>query len=807
MANTGSLTVTSGSKKKGVFTLSFTQSKNIATNKSTISFTFKMKTTSITAWLDYGSLLSYKIKIGGTSYSGNLPDYHGGYYSGSYSESGGYKPINSEVTIKTGTIEISHNSSGAANLYLEIDVDDNSGVNYTCGGAEGSKTVALDAIARASSISFTPASVMVEDTVSINITKASSNFTHDLHWQLTKDLIPADGSSRTSAGWIKIVDSNNLKNKTTFDWKIPIGCYGLFVTSDINETVKIKIRCRTFSGTTLIGYQDKELTLKLNKLKCAPELVGYKIDQSNILGTLSREGTDVTIVDLTGGYLKITPTYKYPDDYSKYRRYYGNSTTLRNLRGDIVGEQVSVTQIKTFNFKDKIFQIETSATLKDLELYQKPKITLSEASYTFEEIIENSSSDPESTSASQTQEVSNTPQTIETESGEEDDVAIPGEDNSEKVEIPTEGNTTITSGFKIKDLKFNINYNYLPFIKESKTNKFLYACYCGVSNPEELEDSRFSNPALINIENGKGTINIQIPNNTVVLTSMQQVFYIGIRFQDEKTFGKEFELTDGKYSFSSLADTKSQVYKIKPVFDWSSNDFKFNVPVEIELGQTTGEAWYDINNGVGGGLNMNNSDITKVNSIYFNDDSDATLEGLCFPRKKKEGENYTYLDCLKVYNGQLQMIPYYNPSDITKKEPSNIYYPAYRNGDSIHFNNNTVQWSGLITGGSTMIYVTIPLNRPVVAKKATLSGYIECRGVSGYVRTDTSNAYIDLSKTTVNFVSSNPSGISFSITFSNKFKTSSNSNYQNNSPIVIEPYGNTSIGASVKGVDIKFTNS
>ena len=807
MANTGSLTVTSGSKKKGVFTLSFTQSKNIATNKSTISFTFKMKTTSITAWLDYGSLLSYKIKIGGTSYSGNLPDYHGGYYSGSYSESGGYKPINSEVTIKTGTIEISHNSNGAANLYLEIDVTDSSGVNYTCGSAEGSKTVALDAIARASSINFAPTSVMVEDTVSINITKASSNFTHDLHWQLTKDLIPADGSKKTSAGWIEIVSSANLKNQTKFDWKIPIGCYGLFVTDNINETVQITIRCRTFSGTTLIGYQDKNLTLKLNKLKCAPELVSYSIDQSNILGEITRGDSKITIVDLVNGELKITPTYKYPNNYSKYRRYYKNSSTMINLTGNIVGDQVSVTQIKTFNFEDKLFKIETSASLKDLELYQKPKTTLSEVSYTFEEIIENSSGDSESTSTSQTQEASNTPQTVETESGEEDDVAIPGEDNSEKVEIPTEGNTTITSGFKIKELKFNINYNYLPFTKGSKTNKFLYACYCGASNPKELENSRFSNPALINIENGKGTISIQIPDNTVVLTSMQQVFYIGIRFQDEKTFGKEFEKKEEKYYFSDSAETKSQVYKIKPVFDWSSNDFKFNVPVEIELGQNSGEAWYDIVNDVGGGLNMNNSDITKVNSIYFNDDSDATVEGLCFPRKKKEGESYTYLDCLKVYNGQLQMIPYYNPSDTTKTEPSNIYYPAYRNKDSIHFNNNTVQWTGLITGGSTMIYLTIPLNRPVVAKKATLSGYIECRGVSGYVRTETSTAYIDLSKTTVNFVSSNPSGISFSITFSNKFKTSSGSNYQNNSPIVIEPYGNTSINEKIKGVDITFTNS
>jgi hypothetical protein len=76
-----------------------------------------------------------------------------------------------------------------------------------------------------------------------------------------------------------------------------------------------------------------------------------------------------------------------------------------------------------------------------------------------------------------------------------------------------------------------------------------------------------------------------------------------------------------------LNTIESSVYTAKsvPVFDWSKDDFRFNVPISLpksHILETYGE----------GGINLNNSDITGANAIYFSDAGNSIKEGIMFPR-------------------------------------------------------------------------------------------------------------------------------------------------------------------------------
>ena len=98
----------------------------------------------------------------------------------------------------------------------------------------------------------------------------------------------------------------------------------------------------------------------------------------------------------------------------------------------------------------------------------------------------------------------------------------------------------------------------------------------------------------------------------------------------------------------STGGINSSVVNVKstPVFDWGAEDFKFNVPVNM-AGSLYGS------NGRAGALNMNNSDITGCNSIYFADESGNATEGIHFYR---DGTN---TDSLWAKGGNLYFTPNY----------------------------------------------------------------------------------------------------------------------------------------------------
>ena len=268
----------------------------------------------------------------------------------------------------------------------------------------------------------------------------------------------------------------------------------------------------------------------------------------------------------------------------------------------------------------------------------------------------------------------------------------------------------------------------------------------------------------------------------IIIDSVSTSFYLITSYKDNKTDSGELS---------------KKTYKIQPLFDWNSEDFQFNIPVIFPE-----NAAYDLSTKKGGSLNMNNGDIIKANRIVFADYAQSNAsEGMVFPRSS--GNNY---DCLRVYNGELRILPNYDGGGTYPTEQ--IYYPYkpyYSAGDSIKFSNNYVQWIGHLTDGSKELHFTIPLDKPVEAKKATITGHLECRGTSGYLYMG-SSGYINLSASglTISSAYFTATGVHFVIEHSSYYQTSSGAQYPNNHPLSIEPLGDKDISAA--GITLTFSD-
>lgn len=273
-------------------------------------------------------------------------------------------------------------------------------------------------------------------------------------------------------------------------------------------------------------------------------------------------------------------------------------------------------------------------------------------------------------------------------------------------------------------------------------------------------------------------INQTIEFSNLNLDSIATPFYLKVSYKDEKT---------------AQTDTTKN-YKIQPLFDWDDNNFQFNIPVYINKSLIMPkDNAYSLANKTGGSLNMNNGDIFKANRVVFADYANGDVsEGLIFPRE----DNSNKFDCLRVRNRNIRVLPNYDGGTTIPAE--DIYYPGHNGGDSVTFSNNSAQWAGHITGGSKLIYFTIPFNRPIITStdKISISGQVVIRTIQGYgfvKEQGTTNAEINLtgSGVTTTVASRSGSGISVLIKATNPFQTSSGGELSNNRPLTIETAGLT----------------
>jgi hypothetical protein len=135
----------------------------------------------------------------------------------------------------------------------------------------------------------------------------------------------------------------------------------------------------------------------------------------------------------------------------------------------------------------------------------------------------------------------------------------------------TEGNEVITSTtYKITEFNCNVLLsNYLPYLmSDNQINKIHYRYGIYVSDQDlgfsDIYDAKIDNNSFLVLENSKLDEDISI-----TLDKLTTPFNAIIKFWDDKS-------TEDK-----AIEIKKTII-MQPIFDWSENDFQFNVPVKVE---------------------------------------------------------------------------------------------------------------------------------------------------------------------------------------------------------------------------------
>ncbi|MFR7589859.1 MAG: DUF859 family phage minor structural protein [Longibaculum sp.] len=217
-----SITIGSTSGSRPYCTLSVTQSsQSIADNTSTISYSLVLHRPSA---ISSSVSKSWSCTINGVAHSG----------SGTIGGSG-------NKTLLSGTQTISHNADGTKS----ISFSGSCGLEITWSGSwigtiSGSGSMTLSTIPRASSVSMSASSAYPNGSITANISRASSSFTHTLTYS-------CGGSSGTIATGVA----------SSYTWTIPAS----FISQSSNANQTCTITCYTYNGGSHIGTKSTTFTV------------------------------------------------------------------------------------------------------------------------------------------------------------------------------------------------------------------------------------------------------------------------------------------------------------------------------------------------------------------------------------------------------------------------------------------------------------------------------------------------------------------------------------------------------------------
>ena len=196
-------------------------SYDVAKNTSTINWEAGLITSNGVYWL------SNAVKINSVYINGSLV-----LSNQTYSNISG----NGTHKLASGSITINHNADGNKSFGISI-----SGWLYDTGSPYGEGAFELPTIPRASSVSG--GSGNIGSATTINISRASSSFTHTLEYSFGS----LTGTIATGVG-------------TSYNWTIPTSFYAQIPNSNSGTGT---ITCKTYSGSTLIGTSTVSFTAKV----------------------------------------------------------------------------------------------------------------------------------------------------------------------------------------------------------------------------------------------------------------------------------------------------------------------------------------------------------------------------------------------------------------------------------------------------------------------------------------------------------------------------------------------------------------
>lgn len=286
-------TISLGTSKKIEGRITWESTPNNTANTSQVKATLQVRRVDT-----YTTLGTWKgaLNVGGTSES--------------YSYYGG---VSGWVTVKTLTVTKTHSADGTGTCYISGSITAPTETSQEGAKVSGSKTVTLDTIPRASSISASNADIGKATTISIS--RHSDKFTHTLKYSF-------EGLTGT------------IVSKTTsvsYRWTVPTSFYAKIPNA---KSGVCTITCETYSGNTLVGTKTDAIIVTAALSDCRPTLDPVIEDSNNVT------------VALTGDSKKLIRYYSTAHTVSNAES--RNSATLKSQK-TTNGNKTIATEIGAFN--------------------------------------------------------------------------------------------------------------------------------------------------------------------------------------------------------------------------------------------------------------------------------------------------------------------------------------------------------------------------------------------------------------------------------------------------------------------------
>ena len=230
-------------------TISWSSTPNTAGNYSDVTVTLYYKKSSASTASTYGTL-SYTLTINGEATSG--------------SKVVTLAPNNTNVTIVTATVRVTHNSNGAKSITISA-TGGIPGTSFT--STSCSSTVALDVIVRASTPTVSSSSVALGSTVTISTNRANATLTHRLTYMVSGQSSAMQIATGVEAG---------------YNWTPPASLASAITSG---KSAACTITCYTYADGSLIGSNTVSITLRVpNTSAYTPGLSVSATNTNNTLG-------------------------------------------------------------------------------------------------------------------------------------------------------------------------------------------------------------------------------------------------------------------------------------------------------------------------------------------------------------------------------------------------------------------------------------------------------------------------------------------------------------------------------------------
>lgn len=186
-----------------------------------------------------------------------------------------------KILLGSITTNIPHEADGTKTITATLSWDSD---HSLVGTITASKSQALTTIPRASKITAVDANI--ESATTININRASSNFTHTITYAF-------EGLSGTIA---------TKTSDTSVGFQIPASFYAKIPNS---KTGTVTLTCTTYNGDTVIGTSTTTFTVTASEEKCKPDISATLIDSNKTTVAFTEDSSKLIKYKSTA---KITPT-------------------------------------------------------------------------------------------------------------------------------------------------------------------------------------------------------------------------------------------------------------------------------------------------------------------------------------------------------------------------------------------------------------------------------------------------------------------------------------------------------------------